>query len=113
MVSSESSGELITMPDDTNKSPPDPRIAALLSFMRMIGFAIAFVGSIWTFIATKDLAGLYAWAHSSVAVMGLSAVATLALGAWGPLKRYIDARTIKRQDTAIKVATETAPPHVL
>lgn len=99
------------MPDD--KPPTDPRLASLFSSLRTFGFTVSFLVTLWHYAQTKDLVGAYNFIYSSAALGGIAALFTVVLGIWGPIKRYFDARTIKRQKAALQIATATAPQHVV
>lgn len=95
------------------KEPQDPKTAVGIGVGRDILIVLAGMSTIWTVFSKGGLTAVYDWLNSIPAAPFLSLIGLAAVSGWGLMRKYFDKQTIQRQDTAIKVATETAPPHVV
>lgn len=95
------------------KEPQKPSVAVGIGVGRDILIILAGISTIWTVFSQGGLTAVYQWLNSIPGAPFLSLVGLGVVSGWGLMRKYFDKQTIQRQDTAIKVATETAPPHIV
>lgn len=75
-------------------SPTPPVLATAYSALRSLGTVIGAIGTIWAFIPTDNLSGLYTWAHSSDAAAAGSALLVVVSFGWGLYRKWKDRITV-------------------